>query len=265
MIKIKTIYGNCHYPRVNIVRNNQLYKWYSPKHEWLGATIDTSYNYYHNFILFARQEGGASKDPNRCINDAVMFRDYINENGGFQNCGREVFYLAREYRTFNIQKAIKYYKIKLSLSNQWIQEMYISYLELGRICKDEYFKLKYWKKGFKLIPRRLECIYEIVKYYKDKNKFDCGLKFACLASECRTYDINDLFIESSTYDHVFDLDYSICAHYNGQHELASFINQKNMTRNKGKPIMDLLLKNQGFFIQHIAKDKLMNFQCSLVN
>ena len=258
IIYIKTIYNNCHYKRWNIVRNNQLYVWKSPKHEWLLGTIDNSTIYYDKFILLARQQGNASKDPNRCQKDSILFLDYINENGGPVKCGREIFYLAEEYESFDKNKAIKYYKIKTKLPNQWYQEIYISYLRLGRLCDDEYSKIKYWKAGFKVIPKRLECIHQIVKYYMSQSKFDRALKWACQANENRIIDIEDLFVESNTYEYNFDLDYSVAAHYNGQNELASLINQKNMLRNKNKPIMEQLLINQKFIEEKIINDKLMN-------
>ena len=254
---IKTIYGQSHYKRWNIVRNNQLFLWISPKHEWLKATVDGTSAFYDKFILLARQEGNASRDPLRCQKDAELYLEYISENGGFEKCGREVFYLAREYESFNRKKSIKYHKMKINLPGQWEQETYISYLSLGRICSDEYYKIKYWKAGFKLIQRRLECIHEIVKYYMSKSKFDYALKWACLASENRNINIDDLFVESNVYNYAFDLDYSVSAHLNGQNELANLINQKNMIRNKGKPIMGQLITNQKFINQKIVDNNLM--------
>ncbi|XWV26695.1 hypothetical protein QJ857_gp0362 [Tupanvirus soda lake] len=259
IVNIKTIYGQCHYKRWNIVRNNQLYKWMSPKHEWLLGTVDNNWIFYDNFILLARQEGNASKDPMRCQKDVNLFLDYIHENGGPEKCGREIFYLAREYEPFDKTKAIKYHKIKINLPDQWEQEKYISYLSLGRLCCDEYHKLKYWKEGFNLIPRRLECVHEIVKYFMNKKKFDNALKWACLASEDRTININDLFVESDVYNYSFDLDFSVSAHYSNKNELANMINQKNIYRNKGKRDIKQLLINQKFIEEKLLKNNLMKF------
>ena len=254
---IKTIHSQLIYKRWNIVRNNQLYQWISPKHEWLKGTVDNTSTFCDKFILYYRQEGNASRDPMRCQKDVGLYLEYISENGGPEKCGREVFYLAREYESFNKKKSIKYHKMKINLPGQWEQEIYISYLSLGRICSDEYHKIKYWKAGFKLIPKRLECIHEIVKYYMSKSKFDYALKSACLASENRNINIDDLFVESNVYHYAFDLDYSVSAHLNGQNELANIINQKNMIRNKGKPIMGQLITNQKFINQKIIDNNLM--------
>lgn len=250
---IKTINGNDHYKRWNIVRNNQLYKWISPKHEWLKGEVDNKSKNYDKFILLARKEGSASRDPERCQSDSKLFIDYINENGGPQKCPREVFYLAQEYEFFDKKKAIEYYLMKVTLPQSWIQENYISYLRLGRLAENEQEKISFWKKGYQLIPNRLECIYEIMNYYRLKEKWSKSLKMGCTASENRNINYDDLFVESDIYQFKFDLDFSMAAYYDGKYELANHINQKNMLRNKNNEIMKLLLSNQQFIDQKLME------------
>src|SRR5690606_4855048 len=134
---ITTNYGNARYPRTNICRNNQLYEWHCPKHEFLLGTKSNTVVHYNKFVLFARQEGNASRDPDRCKKDAQMFLDHIENQGGNDKCPREVFYLAMEYETFNTENAIKYHKIKINHPICYPSEKYISCLHLGRLCKDE--------------------------------------------------------------------------------------------------------------------------------
>ena len=255
---IKTIYGNNHYKRWNIVRNNQLYKWISPKHEQLVGTKNNSSTFCDKFILLARQEGSASKDPDRCKRDTQLFLDYIKENGGIANCPREVFYLAQEYESLDKQLAIKYYILNTQLSKiltNWNQEVYISYLRLGRLVDDEKDKIKYWKDGFKLIPHRLECIFELMFFYRTKKDWHRSLKWGFSASENRNINDDDLFVESNIYTHDFDLDFSMAAYYSQKYELANNINQKNILRNKDKPMLALLLDNQKFFDQALMDMK----------
>lgn len=259
IIQIKTIYETLHYLRPNIVRNNQLYKWLSPKHEWLFGTKDIRTITYNNFILFARQEGNASKDPLRCQKDVKLFLDYIEENGGYEKCPREVFYLAQEYETFDKENAIKYYKLKVKIPMDFIQENYIAYLRLGRLIDNEDKKIKYWEKGFELIPHRLECIYEIMKFYMAKENFLMAYHYASLAVEKREINIDDMFVESDIYDYKYDLDYSVVAYYNNKYEISNLINQKNMSRNFDKPCMGHLLLNQKFIDQKLDENNL--FKC----
>lgn len=257
MIQIETFYGHMRYKRCHIVRNNQLYVWKSPKHEWIHATQDNRVRIYDQFILLARQQGGASKDPLRCQKDVKLFLNYMDKNGGFENCPREVFYLAQEYESFDKQSAIQWYLKKIQIKADWIQEKYITYLRLGRLCENEEDKIKYWSEGFKLIPRRLECIYEIVKHYMAKKDFKNAFCWGIQASENRNYDPHDLFVESDAYNHLLDLDISNAAYYSGYYQLSNEINQKNLFRNKNKPICALLESNQKFIDQRIKEQSLI--------
>ena len=255
---IKTIFGTNHYKRWNIVRNNQLYKWISPKHEWLLGEVDNTSKNYDKFVLLARKEGSASRDPERCKNDSKLFIDYINENGGITNCPREVFYLAQEYESIDRKKAIEYYLLKVNLPQSWIQENYISYLRLGRLVKNEHKKMCFWKKGFQLLPSRLECVYEMMCYYQQQKKWSKALKIGCSASENRRINDEDLFVESDIYKYKFDLDFSVVAYYDGKYELANNISQKNISRNADNEILQLLLSNQKFIDLKLSEHGLFN-------
>lgn len=256
VIYVMTHYGNLRYKRWNIVRNNQLYKWISPKHEWLLGTVDNRIKFYDKFILLARQEGNASRDPERCQKDVKLFLDYINENGGFDKCPREVFYLAQEYESFDKEKAMHYYNMKVKMPIDNIQENYIAYLRLGRMSEKEEEKITYWNDGFKLIQHRLECIYEMMHYYKDKNWSTCFI-FGSLASESRKINENDLWVESNIYEFEFDLVYSLAAFYTQRYQLANDINQRNIIKNKNKSSQKVLLSNQNFIDKKISEMNLI--------
>lgn len=243
-VNITTIYSSLKYPRWNIVRNNQLYKWISPKHEYITGPVDNRSTQYDGFVLWAKQEGAASKDPDRCKKDSQMYLDYFNENGGPENCPREVFYMAQECESFDKEKAIEYYKLRTTLIGDW-SEKYITYLRLGRLCTDEQEKVKYWEEGFCLDPNRLECVHELMKLFKDKNWSE-SLKYGIAATESRKVDSSKLFVEYQVYDYLYDLDFSLAAYYNKRYQLANDINQRNMVRNKGKAIYGRLVDNQKF-------------------
>lgn len=255
---IKTVYNGCHYQRYNIARNDQLYEWVSPKHEWMRGTVSNTSKRYEKFVLLARQEGGASKDPDRCKKDVKLFLDYIDENGGPTKCGREIFYLAQEYESFDIEKAIKYYSIKIKLDD-WVQERYIAYLRLGRLIDDPELKIKYWSEGAKLVPHRLECLYDIVNYSnRITHDYALAYKYGCLAFEDHKIENDDLFIEIEKYDFLFDLDFSVSAFYDGRIQSANNINQKNMVLNKNNEgRMAKLLSNQRFIDMELANRKLI--------
>lgn len=254
---INTFGGNLVYERWNIVKNTQLYEWILPVQEWLRGTVDNRKNFYDKMVLLARKEGNSSRNPDRTINDIKMLLDYIDENGGVEKNGRAVFYVAECFESIDKEKAIEYNKIKVGLINDWDQEQYISYLRLGMLHTEEEDKIHWWSKGFKLIPRRLECIHRIVKYYKEKNEFEKGLQWAILATENREIDHHDLFVEKYLYDYEFDIDFSLVASYSKKHQLAHDINQRNIKRNIGKKcvVMNLLINNHKFYENAINANK----------
>jgi hypothetical protein len=253
IIHILTVYGNLVYPRCQIVRNNQFYVWKSPKHEYIHGTKDNSSASYDGFVLSARQEGNASKDPDRCKKDVQLFITYIDENGGYEKCPREVFYLAQEYESFDKKKAMKYYEIRTKVNAGYEQEKYMSYLRLGRLAYLEVDKIRYWTAGINLFPKRLECIYELMRLHIDRKNNLEAFKLGIIVDEKHQPNESDLFVEHKTYTYYFDLYLSLAAHYHGFHQIASDINQRNMLKNHDKPEnLKLLVSNQFFF------DKFMN-------
>ena len=249
---IKTFNGNTEYDRWNIVRNNQLYIWKSPKHEWLDATVDNSSIYYDKMVLLASLDGSARKDINRNINDSKLFLDYIDENGGPEKCPREIFYLAQEMESFDVDKSIDYYLVRTQLDNGYYQEKYISYLRSGRLCKNVDDKIKYFTCGYELIPSRLECIYELMLLYYNKNDLQKSLKWG-LITDNRTINHSDLFIESLIYRQDFDKQLSLTAYYIEDYLLADHVNRKNILKNKNCDIVNLLISNQKFIDQKLGR------------
>lgn len=257
---IDTVYSDMRYKRWNIVKNNQLYKWLEPKHEYIMGTVDNSTNKYDKFILLARKEGGANKDPNRCQKDLKLFHNFIDQNGGPEKCPRTVFYLAQEYEYVENgkEKSIEWHKLRTTITAGYWQERYISCLRLGRLLVVPEEKIQWWAAGFKLDPARLECIWEIVNYYKTKSEWTDALKWAVQASEKREYNDSFLFIETKIYRYLFDLDYSLAAYYSGHYHLANNINQVNLTRNKNNnEIIARLRTNQTFIDQKLLQHKLI--------
>lgn len=254
---IKTYNGNLQYNRWNIVKNNQLYVWHSPKHEWLEGTIDNSLTFYDKIVLYAYPEGSSRTDPNKSVNDVNMFLKYIDNNGGDVKCPREVFYLAQEYESIDKLKAIEYYTKRTEITNGYCQEIYISYLRLGRLVDDNNEKIKYWTLGYNLLKSRLECIYELMLIYYNMNILIKSLEWS-LKNQSREINHDDLFIEYDIYQYLFDLQLSLTAYYIGNYELANYINIKNLNKNRYQTCYELLLSNQKFFDEKIDKNKIFS-------
>ena len=79
----------------------------------------------------ARTEGSRSNDTQKYHKDAMLLQKEL-ENPECDKA-RTLFYLAQSYRdSQNKEQAIKYYKQRAVLPNSWVEEQYVSYLNLIR-------------------------------------------------------------------------------------------------------------------------------------
>jgi len=136
-----------------------------------------------------------------------------------------------------------------------LQKEYLIYLKLGDSYSKTCDKLTEWKKGYKLIPQRLECIHRMVTHYRDKKEYTSALKWAKKATnlELISYYYKP---EEMIYQCGFDIDYAMVAYYCEEYQLAYDINTKNIKKNdsmKGTSIYNLMLKNQKFYDKKINK------------
>lgn len=208
---LNTIYGSLRYRRWQICRNNQLYKWLQPVHEYLVGTISNSSFDIDWIYNLARKEGASSKNPKRYEEDAQMFLDFLKNN---PNDARATFYLAQTYESVCTKKSIEWYKKRIEITNNsWEQERYIACLKAGRLIKDESDKIKYLMMGTSICPERLECYYELVVYFQKKGEHNKAVGFGMMASKNRNPNLNDLFIERHIYDYDFDFIFAISCCY----------------------------------------------------
>lgn len=236
IIAISMRYCGSQYKRMCILRNNQLYVWKSPKHEYLTATVDNSQGFYAGITNQGSLEGHARKDPDRQKRDVKLFVDYIYENGGPKNCSREVFYLAQEYSCFDTENAILHYKLYLELARTFIQEKYVTYIRLYGLTKE----LHYLELAINLIPRRLEAYYELVKYNNDTKNYSKALEYINLASELREPHQDDMFSNIEVYHVLFDLECGVTFYWLGKIGSAYEINIKTLNRNVNRKYNSLI-------------------------
>lgn len=250
---VTTYYGNLKYNRWNLCRNNQLYKWEQPVHEYfVGTENNNTYN-INWFYLLARKEGNSSRNPDRYETDAKMFLEYLADN---PEEPRATFYLAQTYESVNIDLAIEYYKKRIDIISGFNEERYIACLRLGRIITDYYEKIKYLLKGTEIVPERLECYYELVFLEYSKGNYLKGAGWGLMASSARDLKDSFLFSEPEKYNFLFDLNFSVCCYYakyydEGYKACMRLINNKNNNSEQIK----LATKNLDFFLPNISEMK----------
>jgi hypothetical protein len=208
MFLVLTIYGSLKYRRNQICRNNQLYNWDFPVHEILRGTESNVCCYIDFIYLLARKQGNSSKNPDRYKKDAEMFLEYLEEH---PNEPRSVFYLAQTYESVDREKAIEWYKKRIELTTGYHDERYIACLRLGRIVTDYKDKVDAFYRGTQLDSSRLECYYELMMIEYNKQDFYRGYGWGSMAPNTKM-DVNKLFVEHATYDYMYYINMSVCAH-----------------------------------------------------
>jgi hypothetical protein len=130
--------------------------------------------------------------------------------------------LAQSYRdSQNNEQAIKYYKQRAVLPNSWIEEQYISYLNLIRLSDSIDEKIKYAWTAQNLIPTRKECVGDLLHYARLRDIFTQELYAMGLAFKNVTLPEKGLFLEPHWYGWAYDEDFGLEAYYTGHFQQAA--------------------------------------------
>ncbi len=224
LVNILTVFGGVSYQRKNICRNDQLYKWEQPVHEYIVGT--ESFNVVDvNWIYdLARKEGNSSRNPDRYKKDANMFLDFLKENPGEP---RALFYLGQTYEVMgDKEKAFECYLQRSDIICGYYEERYIACLRGGRISTDEEERKKLYKKGIEVNPQRLECYYELMmNEYRLKN-YDKGVMYGMMAPHSREIKDHFMFAEEYIYHYSFDLHLGVCCYYSDRFDIGYYFTKR---------------------------------------
>ena len=190
------------YIRPLIINNRKKWKFKGILHEFLipleninpDVTIDGDY------FIISGKEGARSKNKNKYLNDANLLKSRIEllqstNNDDFEDkdlLARYIFYCANSFKDCNdIHNAILYYK-KVFDHDTWIQEKYVSALNIGNLYEklgDIENALLYWYKAITYDKERREAVAKILRYY-----YNNGNWFAinCLHENIKNFEIKDI-------------------------------------------------------------------------
>lgn len=116
-----------------------------------------------------------------------------------------------------LEEAIEWYLKRIQAGGFW-EEVWYSHYNIG----NAYFHLKepekalyYFYKAYVLFPQRVENIYEIVKYYRERGDNDLAVHYYLLGkSSMEKYKSRDyLFIQKDIYDYKLDYEMTILGYY----------------------------------------------------
>ena len=205
-----------HYKNVRFVKNNMNAKYVTPTHEYFAAPPDSTFGTFDVNHVFIDDRGDGGCKSNKLERDISLLSKELEENPNDVRC---TFYLANSYRdSGNIEKAIEYYKKRIELGG-WVEEQWYS----AYMIANSYFQhfkepekaIYYWLLAYNLFPNRIENLYELVKFYREKELYIVAYTFYQLARAAQEKHApwDFLFTKLDVYEYKLDYEFSILGYY----------------------------------------------------
>jgi len=212
-----------------------------------------------DYYVESGRVGARSKDPEKYYKDALVLEKAhdiaVIENDTIKS--RYAFYCAQSYKDCNkLTEAVKWYKQRVEYGG-WNQEVYYSYIQLGSLYMmmgEKEKAIYYYTLSHDADPERNEGIYEVIKYFREQNKYMLAYKYFLIANKNKV-DLNSkLFITQDVYQYKLDFEYSIIASYTNCH-VDALISYKKLFQctlnNMIQPdVAFLILSNFRFFYKY---------------
>lgn len=204
-----------HYKNARIVRNKMGISYWGVTHEYVRTPPNTKYGNIDKNILFIHDIGDGGSKTDKFERDIALLKRGLEEN---PNNDRYTFYLANSYRDAGQpMNAIETYKKRIQIGG-WKEEVWHSCYCIGR-CYQNMGNMEnalYWfMEAHQVIPERLENLYEIIHYYREKGKNAIAYSFYAMAHAFRSKNKNPdyLFLQKDVYDYKLDYELSIVGYY----------------------------------------------------
>ena len=196
------------YVRPLLINNRKKWGFKGILHEYLEPleAVNSETTIEGDYFIVSGREGNRNKNANKYLHDAILLEKEIDRMQSSEQIDkgllpRYTFYCAQSFKDSNdLNKAIFYYK-KVLEYDTWIQEKYVSALNVGNL----YERLNniedamiYWYKAITYDKERRETVLKIMDYYFKKDNF---FALNCLHEQIKDYKISDisskLFLECS--------------------------------------------------------------------
>ena len=246
-----------YYKNVRIIRNYRGYEYWGVTHEYVSTPDGTIYGTISNDILFINDIGDGGAKTDKFERDIRLLKKGLEE---IPNNDRYTFYLANSLRDAgHIQEAIDTFRKRIEIGG-WIEEVWHSYYSMGdcyrRIGQMEK-AIEAWVEAYNFHPKRIESLYEIVNYYREKGKNETAYMYltTALDSRSRWGASNDfLFLRKDVYDYKLDYELSIIGYYVNHHnynlanicmKVLAYPHLPHFTANN-------VFSNYKFYVKHIV-------------
>jgi GR25 family glycosyltransferase involved in LPS biosynthesis len=220
-------------------------------HQTIGI-IEGDYN------IVPGHGGSRSLDPNKYLNDALILKDAYNNETDIKLKTRYAFYCAQSYMDYGMfNDAIEWYKIRASMGG-WLQEVYYSYYKIGNMYNNMNEKEKaiyYWIESFTIDNERIEGIYEVIKHYREKSKYNIAYQYYTMIDTTKDITINDkIFVSTDIYKYKIYFEFTIIAAYVNKHKDAINSFKKLMSVKFDFNYSITTLNNFAFYKSYVNSD-----------
>jgi len=245
-----------YYKNVRFAKNVPTSKYITPTHEYFCPPDNSTYGIFEKSEIFIDDKGDGGSKQHKFARDIQLLSAELETKGetdpGADRC---MFYLANSYRDAgNVAKAIECYKKRVTIGG-WEEEVWQSLYYLGNLHKEIGETEKavfYWLEAYEKQPKRVENLYKIIEYYRNKEQYKIALFFWKLADNLRKTHTNwseYLFLQSDIYEYLLDYEYSILGYYTGcnHDELSKSIIKVISHPSVTNSTFDTCLKNYKFY------------------
>jgi tetratricopeptide (TPR) repeat protein len=254
IVYFMTHFGKSRYQRWQLVRNNQLFQWRMPVHEYLEATVKgTKMRLLDDIVVLARKQGNSSRPASsRKLDDVRMFQEFLAQPGISESdrC-RATFYLGQSHmEAGQLDQCLEVYQQRLQLGG-WNQERFICMLRMARIYRkrgESDQALAVLLPALREFPGRLEGWLEVLLIYRQKKDWVTAFHTVADAPLQQQPNSGMLFYEEDVFRYRFLLEASVTAFYAGQYETAVWWASKIPVAQCPEQIQTTLSGNMKFFL-----------------
>jgi tetratricopeptide (TPR) repeat protein len=263
---------NFYYQNTRIIKNNGLFFYSGVTHEYINIPPGSKIVKIDKKELFIIDigDGGAKGDKyERDIQLLLKGIEESNEKPGKPNFERYHFYLANSYYDCGIyEKAIEIYRKRIDIGG-WDQEIFYSYYRIG-LCFKFLNKMENaifeWMNAFSKCPTRVENLYEIIHYYRNKGDNILANIYYQIAINILKQKLDKesyLFLHNDIYTFKLYYEYTVFAFYlnikNINDEIVEILNNSN-----DYCINNNLMNNLKFYKNFLTPKIVHNFTNNII-
>ena len=220
--------SNLKYKRSQIFNAKLKWRYVGVLHEYPTCEGAKTIKDLDNAYIIARCCGNRSNNGDtKYRDDAKILLKGIQDE---PDNDRYYFYLANSYfDAKDYKNAIIYYNKRISMK-RWDQEVYWSMYNKGLAKKNLKHDIKeviqQFISAYEFRPTRLEALYEVVLYYREKSNHVLGYAYAMRAyNTYKLYPKDSLFVRDDIHTYKFMDELAICSYYVDNHILSYKLNK----------------------------------------